>query len=186
MSEQRAAKPAKLILYVLAAGLLAAALAFPIVGGAGAVANRLSDVAAQDSALSLGRSGPHRLNDGRLCGKPDRVDFHAGLGGSCLPGNRIADTMKLAIVSIEDKRFGQHNGVDVPGSLTGLAGYLQGAVDTRGGSTIEQQYVKNFNLLVNAQTDADRRAAIATTPARKLRESGRLWNSTKCSPRRRS
>ncbi len=63
-----------------------------------------------------------------------------------------------------------HNGVDVQGSLTGLAGYLQGVVGTRGGSTIEQQYVKNYNLLVNAQTDAERRAAIETTPTRKLRE----------------
>ncbi len=44
-----------------------------------------------------------------------------------VPGDRIADTMKLAIVSIEDKRFGEHNGVDVQGTLTGLAGYLQGA-----------------------------------------------------------
>ena len=53
MSEQRAAKPAKLILYVLTAGLLVAALAFPVVGGAGALANRLSDVVAQDSAQLL-------------------------------------------------------------------------------------------------------------------------------------
>ena len=87
-----------------------------------------------------------------------------------VPTNRIADTMKLAIVSIEDKRFAEHNGVDLQGTLTGLAGYLQGAVDTRGGSTIEQQYVKNYNLLVNAQTDAERKAAGGDHPARKLRE----------------
>src|SRR3546814_8615222 len=43
-------------------------------------------------------------------------------------------------------------------------------LDTRGGSTIEQQYVKNYQLLVVAQTDAEKRAAIETTPARKLRE----------------
>ena len=87
-----------------------------------------------------------------------------------VPGDRIADTMKLAIVSIEDRRFALHNGVDLQGSLTGLAGYLRGAIDTRGGSTIEQQYVKNYNFLVTAQNDAERRAAIETTPMRKLRE----------------
>jgi membrane peptidoglycan carboxypeptidase len=87
-----------------------------------------------------------------------------------VPGDRIADTMKLAIVSIEDRRFGAHNGVDVQGSLTGLAGYLRGAVDTRGGSTIEQQYVKNYNLLVTARNEAERRAAVETTAVRKLRE----------------
>ena len=47
---------------------------------------------------------------------------------------------------------------------------MSGNIDTRGGSTIEQQYVKNYQLLVIAQTDAEKRAAIETTPARKLRE----------------
>ena len=61
-----------------------------------------------------------------------------------VPTHQIADTMKLAIVSIEDKRFAEHNGVDWPGTLTGLSGYLTGNLDTRGGSTIEQQYVKNY------------------------------------------
>ena len=60
--------------------------------------------------------------------------------------------------------------MDWPGSLSGLSGYLAGNLDTRGGSTIEQQYVKNYQLLVTAQTDAERRAAVETTPARKLRE----------------
>ena len=87
-----------------------------------------------------------------------------------VPGDKIANTMKLAIVSIEDKRFADHNGVDWKGTLTGLAGYARGDVDTRGGSTIEQQYVKNYQLLVTAQTDAEKRAAVETTPARKLRE----------------
>src|SRR5262249_23560163 len=68
------------------------------------------------------------------------------------------------------KRFAEHNGVDWQGTLTGLSGYLSGNLDTRGGSTLEQQYVKNFQLLVTAQTDAERRAAVALTPARKLRE----------------
>ena len=87
-----------------------------------------------------------------------------------MPTDKIANTMKLAIVSIEDKRFADHNGVDWKGTLTGLAGYASGDVDTRGGSTIEQQYIKNYQLLVTAQTDAEKRAAVETTPARKLRE----------------
>ena len=168
MSDQRAAMPAKLILYILTAGMLVAALAFPIVGGAGAVVNRLSDVAAQDSAQLLEGEVPVVSTMVDTEGNPIAWIFTQRRW--VVPGNRIADTMKLAIVSIEDKRFGQHNGVDVPGSLTGLAGYLQGAIDTRGGSTIEQQYVKNYNLLVNAQTDAERRSAIETTPTRKLRD----------------
>lgn len=87
-----------------------------------------------------------------------------------VPSDKIANTMKLAIVSIEDKRFADHSGVDWKGTLTGLAGYASGDLDTRGGSTLEQQYVKNYQLLVTAQTDAEKRAAVETTPARKLRE----------------
>ena len=60
--------------------------------------------------------------------------------------------------------------MDLQGTLTGLVGYLQAAEETRGGSTIEQQYVNNYRLLVQAQTDAERRAAVETTPTRKLLE----------------
>jgi membrane peptidoglycan carboxypeptidase len=170
MSEQRRAiaMPAKLILYILTAGLIVAGLVFPFVGGAGAVANRLSDVAAQDSAQLLEGEVPIVSTMVDAAGNP--IAWIYTQRRWVVPGNRIADSMKLAIVSIEDRRFGVHNGVDLQGSLTGLAGYLRGAVDTRGGSTIEQQYVKNYNFLVNASTEAERRAAIETTPVRKLRE----------------
>jgi membrane peptidoglycan carboxypeptidase len=168
VSDQRAATPAKLILYVLTAGLLLAALAFPFVGGAGTVANQLSDRTAQDSSRLLEGDVPIISTMVDAAGTP--IAWIYTQRRWVVPGNRIADTMKLAIVSIEDKRFGAHNGVDLQGSLTGLAGYLRGAVDTRGGSTIEQQYVKNYNFLVNARNDAERRAAIETTPVRKLRE----------------
>src|SRR5215470_1105679 len=161
MSDRRAAVPAKLILYILTAGLIAAAVAFPFVGGAGAVANRLSDVATQQSAQLIEGDVPIISTMVDAAGNP--IAWIYTQRRWVVPGDRIADTMKLAIVSIEDRRFGEHNGVDLQGSLTGLAGYLQGAVDTRGGSTIEQQYVKNYNLLVNAQTDEQRRAAIETT-----------------------
>ena len=168
MSEQRAAKPAKLLLYVLTAGLLVAALVFPFVGGAGAVANRLSDVAAQESAQLLEGEVPIISTMVDTAGNPIAWIFTQRRW--IAPSDRIADTMKLAIVSIEDKRFAEHNGVDWKGTLTGLSGYMSGNLDTRGGSTLEQQYVKNYQLLVVAQTDAERRAAIETTPARKLRE----------------
>jgi membrane peptidoglycan carboxypeptidase len=166
--EQRAAKPAKLILYVLTAGLLLAALAFPVVGGAAAMVNRLSDGTAQESAQLLDGEVPIISTMVDAAGNP--IAWLYTQRRWVVPSDRIANTMKLAIVSIEDRRFGVHNGVDLQGSLTGLAGYLRGAVETRGGSTIEQQYVKNYNFLVTAQNGAERRAAIETTPVRKLRE----------------
>ena len=164
------AKPTlrRMALFCLLAGVLTAGLLFPVVGGLGVASNHASESVAEGSANIVGGDVP-------------AVSTMVDSAGNAIawlylqrrwevPTERIADTMKLAIVSIEDKRFANHNGVDLQGTLTGLAGFLKGAVDTRGGSTIEQQYVKNFNLLVNADTDAERRAAVATTPTRKLRE----------------
>ncbi len=150
------------------AGVLVAAMLFPLAGGAGMVVNHASDVATQDSADLMTGEVPTVSTMVDAAGNP--IAWIYAQRRWPVPSDRIADTMKLAIVSIEDKRFADHNGVDVQGTLTGLVGYLRGDLDTRGGSTIEQQYVKNYNLLVNAQTDAERRAAIETTPARKLRE----------------
>lgn len=87
-----------------------------------------------------------------------------------VPSDQISNEMKLAIVSIEDKRFAEHQGVDWQGTIRAfLTNTTSGQVE-QGASTIDQQYVKNYLLHVVAKTDAERRAAIETTPARKIRE----------------
>ncbi|MFV0495733.1 transglycosylase/D,D-transpeptidase PonA2 [Mycobacterium sp.] len=154
--------------YCLLAGVLAAALMFPVAGGIGLMSNRASEIVANGSA---------QLLEGQVPAVSTVVDAKGNVIAWLysqrrfeVPSDKIADTMKLAIVSIEDKRFADHNGVDWKGTLTGLAGYASGDLDTRGGSTIEQQYIKNFQLLVSAKTDEEKRAAVEPTPARKLRE----------------
>jgi membrane peptidoglycan carboxypeptidase len=158
----------KLAWCILLASVVAAGLMFPLVGGFGLMSNRASDVVANGSA---------QLVEGEVPAVSTMVDARGNPLAWLYSQRRfevrsdqIANAMKLAIVSIEDKRFAEHNGVDWKGTLTGLSGYVTGAADTRGGSTLEQQYVKNYQLLVIAQTDAEKRAAIETTPARKLRE----------------
>jgi membrane peptidoglycan carboxypeptidase len=150
------------------AGVMLAALMFPLAGGVGLLSNRASDIVGTGFAQLLAGDVPQVSTMVDAAGNPiawlySQRRFEVG-------SDRIADTMKLAVVSIEDRRFTEHNGVDWPGTMTGLMGFLSGNLDTRGGSTIEQQYVKNFQLLVTAQSDAERRAAVETTPARKLRE----------------
>ncbi len=159
---------AKLAWCCLLAGVVAAALMFPFAGGIGLLSNRASEVVSNGSAQLLAGDVPRVSTMVDAAGNP--IAWLYSQRRFEVPTDKIADTMKLAIVSIEDKRFSDHNGVDWPGTLTGLSGYLSGSLDTRGGSTIEQQYVKNYQLLVTAQTDAERRAAVETTPARKLRE----------------
>ncbi|MGQ9410292.1 transglycosylase/D,D-transpeptidase PonA2 [Mycolicibacterium gilvum] len=171
MRDRRRAKAiaaGKLAGCVLIAGLLAAALMFPFVGGAGTVVMRVSNSATDESADLINGELPRVSTMVDAAGKPIAWLYEQRRWE--VPSDRISGAMKLAIISIEDKRFTEHNGVDWQGTLTGLAGYVRGDKGVRGGSTLEQQYVKNFNLLVRAKTDAERRAAVAVTPARKLRE----------------
>ena len=166
--QPRAVVVIKLAWCCLLASVLAAALMFPVIGGVGLMSNRASDVVANGSAALVDGQVPQVST--MVDAKGNTIAWLYTQRRFEVPSEQIANTMKLAIVSIEDKRFAEHNGVDWQGTLTGLAGYLRGDLDTRGGSTLEQQYVKNYQLLVVAQTDAERRAAIETTPARKLRE----------------
>src|SRR5271170_6455099 len=158
----------KLLGCCLLASVVATALMFPVAGGLGLISNRASEVVANGSAQLLQGEVPavSTMEDA----KGNVIAWLYSQRRFEVPSDKIANTMKLAIVSIEDKRFADHNGVDWKGTLTGLAGYASGDVGTRGGSTIEQQYIKNYQLLVTAQTDAEKRAAVETTPARKLRE----------------
>src|SRR3954466_6673341 len=152
----------------LLASVVATALMFPAAGGLGLMSNRASEVVANGSAQLL--EGQVPAVSTMVDAKGNTIAWLYSQRRFEVSSDKIANTMKLAIVSIEDKRFADHNGVDWKGTLTGLAGYASGDADTRGGSTIEQQYVKNYQLLVTAQTDAEKRAAVETTPARKLRE----------------
>ena len=70
----------------------------------------------------------------------------------------IPEVLKQAVVSVEDKRFYSHGGIDPIGALRALWADLRGKRVVQGGSTITQQYVKNV------YTSGER------TLARKIRE----------------
>src|SRR3954470_22643495 len=60
-----------------------------------------------------------------------------------LSSDQISPYMKQAAVAIEDRRFYEHNGVDIQGMFrAGLADLLPGG-STQGASTITEQFVKN-------------------------------------------
>jgi penicillin-binding protein 1A len=77
--------------------------------------------------------------------------------------SEIAPLMKHAIVDTEDKRFYEHNGVDVHGIARAVWADITHKGVVQGGSTITQQFVKN--ALVH-----DKR-----TIARKVREAALAW-----------
>jgi penicillin-binding protein 1A len=75
----------------------------------------------------------------------------------------ISPWMKHAIVAIEDRRFWDHNGIDVRGIARAALADVQQKQVVQGGSTIVQQFVKNAYL-------KDERSF-----ARKVREAALAW-----------
>lgn len=65
--------------------------------------------------------------------------------------DKISPNIKNALVSIEDRRFYQHNGFDVRGMARGVVGLVTTGHITGGGSTLTQQLAKNA-LLTSKKT----------------------------------
>ncbi|UIZ92310.1 transglycosylase domain-containing protein [Corynebacterium sp. CNCTC7651] len=82
----------------------------------------------------------------------------------------ISEHVKHALVSTEDRRFYEHEGVDMQGFARAMVtNILAGGVE-QGASTINQQYVKNYLWLIEAEDDEAARAATEQSIPRKLRE----------------
>ena len=82
----------------------------------------------------------------------------------------ISQHAKDALVSTEDRRFYQHEGVDMQGFARAMVtNVLAGGVE-QGASTINQQYVKNYLWLIEAENEEEAAQAIETSLPRKLRE----------------
>jgi membrane peptidoglycan carboxypeptidase len=87
----------------------------------------------------------------------------------------INQFVKDAAISGEDPRFYEHGGVDLQGTIKGAVQTVASG-NTRGGSSITQQYVKNVLVQkCEMMNDAKKQkacyaAATATSPDRKLKE----------------
>ncbi|GAB3459961.1 penicillin-binding protein [Actinophytocola sediminis] len=168
----------KLVGLCLLAGVLVAGMLFPMVGALGVVSNRASDTIDSVSADLVATPPPliTRITDSK--GKD--IAYLYDQYRLPVTGEQISSTMKAALISIEDRRFFEHNGVDWKGTIRALISN-QTSEDTQGASTLTQQYVKNY--LINVvyrdqvgQADEDpakkieRKRAQEQTVTRKLRE----------------
>jgi penicillin-binding protein 1A len=81
--------------------------------------------------------------------------------------DEIAPIMRQAIVSVEDQRFYEHNGIDLRGVARALWSDIRSQSIVEGGSTITQQFVKNAYIR-NERTFA-----------RKVREAALAWQLEK-------
>lgn len=98
----------KLAGFCLLASVVATALLFPVAGGIGLVSNRASEVVANGSAQLL--EGEVPAVSTMVDAKGNTIAWLYSQRRFEVPSDKIANTMKLAIVSIEDKRFADHNG----------------------------------------------------------------------------
>ncbi len=157
-----------LVGYCLLAGVLVAGLLFPVASGIGVASNRAASAVENVSSELLNGTVPEVTTMTDAAGKPiallyDQYRYQVGY-------NDISPDMIRAIISIEDRRFLEHDGVDWKGTIRAALKNSSSGEVQQGASTLDQQYIKNYQLLVLARTDADKNAATETTPARKLRE----------------
>ncbi|MEO9221746.1 MAG: transglycosylase domain-containing protein, partial [Mycobacteriaceae bacterium] len=154
----------------LAAGLVLAGVMFPAVGGVGLLSNRAGDsVDSVSSNLAHGQV-PQMSTMLDSAGNPIAYLYAPSGRRTVVAADKIAEPMKQAIVAIEDRRFYEHGGVDWRSTVRAALSNSSSAAPQQGASTLTQQYVKNYLLLVLAQNDVQRQQAIEPTPARKLRE----------------
>ncbi len=158
----------KALAATVAAGLLIALAMAPVAGFAGVAATRTNatmQTNLEDMATER-MPGVTTVND--ATGQP--MAFLYSQRRYPVAPEQISQPMKDAIVSIEDRRFYEHEGVDIQGTARALVTNLVAGGVEQGASTINQQYVKNYLLHVAATSPEEQAAATEQSVPRKLRE----------------
>lgn len=159
----------KLFLAILAGGVLLAAAILPFAGAGGWVVNASTDAMNSNvQDISENNTVPLRSRITDRDGKT--IAWVYNQNRTEVPSDKISQAMKDSIVAIEDRRFYQHNGVDIRGTMRAAAANVSSGGVSEGASTINQQYVKNYLWLIEADNEDEASQAIETSLPRKLRE----------------
>ncbi|MBA3476299.1 MAG: transglycosylase domain-containing protein, partial [Actinobacteria bacterium] len=141
-----------------------------VLGLLGSVSFSFGLIRATASEIEAGKFDPRRQLDSQVNGyiyDSSGTKILAVLRGSeartLVDYDDIADSMRHAIVAIEDRRFWEHDGIDLRGIGRALIADVRQQKVVEGGSTITQQFVKNA-------LDRDQK-----TLARKVREAAFAW-----------
>ncbi len=163
------ARPIGLLLGLcVLAGVVTAGMAFPFVAGVGLVSNDAGDSVNSTSSSLVEGGLPLATTLTDNAGQPIAYIFDQNR--TQVTADEISPAMKAAMVAIEDRRFYEHQGVDWQGTIRAVIANSASGDVVQGASTLTQQYVKNYTLYVEAQTEAERLKATEQTPARKLKE----------------
>jgi membrane peptidoglycan carboxypeptidase len=157
----------QLVALCVTAGVVLAAIVFPFAGGAGLAANRISETIEAVPADLASAQLP--LGSTMLDKDGNAISYLYDQDRQIVTAEEMSPYLRKAIVAVEDHRFYQHNGVDPQRSLKAVGGFIAGE-SAGGGSTLTQQYVKNYLAYVVAQDEAGRKEAMEHSPTRKIRE----------------
>jgi membrane peptidoglycan carboxypeptidase len=158
----------KLLGLCLLAGILVAGVLFPIVGAAGVASNKASETVDSMSAELANVPPPLVTTVTDSAGKPIATLYDQYRIPTA--GDQINDAMKWALISVEDRRFYDHHGVDWQGTIRAALSNSTGG-ETQGASTLTQQYVKNYLINVIYRDDqVGQQKAQEQSVARKLKE----------------
>lgn len=156
-----------LLLLAVVAGVLTAGLALPLVGGTGVLAKAGGD--ALDTVGSCPAQPPLAQRSVLLAADGSTIATIAGAEDRVIvPADAIPAVMQKAIVSIEDNRFYEHNGVDLRGLLRAASADTSSGSLNQGASTITEQYVKLAQVERAGNDKAARQAATTKSLDRKL------------------
>ncbi len=154
----------RLVALLVIAGVLAAGLLLPYIGGSGLLAKAAADKFLGTQCNLTEEPVQQRTtmyaNDGKTV-----IATLFDQNRQVVPLSRIPKAVTNALISTEDRRFYSHHGVDVRGLIRGALKTTNG--DTQGASTLTEQYVKQVRYY-QATTDAERNAAIDQNIDRKI------------------
>jgi membrane peptidoglycan carboxypeptidase len=166
----------RLIAISAVGGMIAAAMALPVVATTGVVLRDQANKAAAPASATFGTL-PQRSeivdNSGHLLAYVYDVNggknaSASGIDRQPVTFDEIAPYMRKAVVAIEDNRYWNEGALDPKGTLRALVNDLQHKA-VQGGSSITQQYVKNM-LILTAPNAQQAQAAYEETLSRKLHE----------------
>lgn len=159
----------RLFLAILAGGVLLAAAILPFAGAGGWMVNASTDTMNSSvKDISENNTVPLRSRITDRNGKT--IAWVYNQNRTEVPSDKISQAMKDSIVAIEDRRFYEHEGVDIRGTLRAAVANISSGGVSEGASTINQQYVKNYLWLISAENEDQAAEAIETSLPRKLRE----------------
>lgn len=157
------------VLAIVGGGLAMAGLAMPLVAATGTVSNATTSLF-DDLPTDLTFTEPAEQSVILAADGSEIARFYAE--NRIIVGTEdFSQSLKDAVVAIEDERFFEHRGIDPQGMVGAAFNNLTGG-NLAGGSTITQQYIKNLLIEQGRFTNDEEAIAAATerTMARKLSE----------------